>query len=211
MDNYSTDLYETKREIISFSEKLSSGLSKPDRKFVMDMQYGLARGQSVLLTDIARSLQESIDLHYTVDRLSDHLESFDDDAITIMRDNYNRMVLKNIDEDPIVLMDNSEIVKKYGKKFEDLCMVRDASSPKDDIYPGYHVCEATVITKGQKQPISLYSHIYSTESDGFVSMNDETLKSIEYVKSVISGRCTFVFDRGYDANFYYDLFLNDDG
>ena len=34
-----------------------------------------------------------------------------------------------------------------------------------------------------KQPISLYSHIYSTESKEFKSMNEETLKSIEYIKS----------------------------
>ena len=26
-------------------------------------------------------------------------------------------------------------------------MVRDVSSLKDDIYPGYHVCEATVVAK----------------------------------------------------------------
>ena len=73
-------------------------------------------------------------------------------------------------------LDDSEIIKKYGKKFENLYMVRDASSLKDDIYPGYHVCEATVVTQNEKQPISLYSHIYSTESKGFKSMNDETLK-----------------------------------
>ena len=29
-------------------------------------------------------------------------------------------------------------------------MVRDVSSLKDDIYPGYHVCEATVVAKKEK-------------------------------------------------------------
>lgn len=208
MNYFTTDLYETKREIVIFSDKLASGLSKPECKFVMDMMFGLSRSQSVLLSDIARSLDENIKLRYTIERLSSHLDNMNDHEIAILRNNYNKLVLKNIDKEPLVLLDDSEIIKKYGKKFEDLCMVRDASSLKDDIYPGYHVCEATVVTKNEKQPISLYSHIYSSESSGFKSMNDETLKSIEYVKSVIEGRCTFVCDRGYDANIYYDYFID---
>ena len=208
MNYFTTDLYETKREIVIFSDKLASGLSKPEYKFVIDMMFGLSRSQSVLLSDIARSLDENIKLRYTIERLSSHLENMNDHEIAILRNNYNKLVLKNIDKEPLVLLDDSEIIKKYGKKFEDLCMVRDASSLKDDIYPGYHVCEATVVTKNEKQPISLYSHIYSSESSGFKSMNDETLKSIEYVKSVIEGRCTFVCDRGYDANIYYDYFID---
>lgn len=208
MNYFTTDLYETKREIVIFSDKLASGLSKPECKFVMDMMFGLSRGQSILLSDVSRALNENIKLRYTIERLSSHLDNMNDHEIAILRNNYNKLVLKNIDKESLVLLDDSEIIKKYGKKFEDLCMVRDASSLKDDIYPGYHVCEATVVTKNEKQPISLYSHIYSSESSGFKSMNDETLKSIEYVKSVIEGRCTFVCDRGYDANIYYDYFID---
>lgn len=208
MNYFTTDLYETKREIVNFSNKLALGLAKPVSKFVMDMMFGIARGQSVLLSDISRSLNENIKLRYTIERLSDHLENMNDDEINILRNNYNKLILKNIDDNPLILLDDSEIIKKYGKKFEDLCMVKDASSLKDDIYPGYHVCEATVVTKNEKQPISLYSHIYSTESQGFQSMNDETLKSIQYVKSVIRNKVTFVCDRGYDANIYFDYFLD---
>ncbi len=54
MSYFTTDLYETKREIVNFSNKLSADLDKPDAKFVMDMMFGLARSQSVLLSDIAR-------------------------------------------------------------------------------------------------------------------------------------------------------------
>ena len=65
-----------------------------------------------------------------------------DHEMDILKNNYNQLVL----------LDDSEIIKKYGKKFEDLCMVRDASSLKEDIYPGYYVCEATVVTQNEKQP-----------------------------------------------------------
>ena len=49
MNYFTTDLYETKREIVIFSDKLASGLSKPEYKFVIDMMFGLSRSQSVLL------------------------------------------------------------------------------------------------------------------------------------------------------------------
>ena len=68
MNYFATDLYETKREIVNFSDKLVCGLAKPECKFVMDMIFGLSRGQSVLLSDIARSLDENIDLRYTIER-----------------------------------------------------------------------------------------------------------------------------------------------
>lgn len=210
MNNFNTNLYETKREIINYSNKITEGLKKPTAKFIMDMLYGLSKNQSVMLSDISRALDENIKINYTIDRLSKNLEKINDEELEIIRNNYNRAVLNEIDEEPLVLLDDSEIIKKYGKKFENLCKVRDASSLKDDIYPGYHVCEATAITKKEKQPISLYSHIYSTESKEFKSMNGETLKSIEYIKSIIEKKCTFVCDRGYDANIYYEYFLKED-
>lgn len=43
--------YEMKREILNFSKKISEGLNKCTSKFVMDMEYGLAKSKSVLLSN----------------------------------------------------------------------------------------------------------------------------------------------------------------
>lgn len=209
MTNFTTDVYETKRDIINFSSHLSQGISKTDSKFVMDIQFGLASSQSVLITDIARALQEDIKPINVVDRLCDRLYGISDDAMNTIKANYYTQVVKVLPSEPLILLDDSEIVKSHGRKFEDLCMVRDASATKETLLPGYHVCEATAVSENEKQPISLYSKIYSTESDGFVSKNEETLKSIEAVKAVIPKKCTFVADRGYDANIYFNYFLNE--
>ena len=40
MDNFTTNNYEMKRDIINFSKKISEDTSKPESKFVMDMIYG---------------------------------------------------------------------------------------------------------------------------------------------------------------------------
>ena len=45
--------------------------------------------------------------------------------------------------------------------FEDLDRGIDASSINKEVVNGYHICKAVVLGKEQKQPISLYSEIYS--------------------------------------------------
>ena len=106
--------------------------------------------------------------------------------------------------EPIAIFDDSDIAKRYGKKFEDLDDVLDASSIKKEIVPGYHVCEAVVLTEEEKQPISLYSKIYSCRSDDFISMNRYTTDSIETVRKVLGRKCNMIFDRGYDDNKIFD-------
>ena len=39
MNNYTMDCYETKREILNFSKKMTNRLKKRVTKFVIDIQY----------------------------------------------------------------------------------------------------------------------------------------------------------------------------
>lgn len=107
----------------------------------------------------------------------------------------------NIDSDnAVVLFDDSDINKEYSRKLEDLDRVIDASSQDKKIVNGYHVCEATVLTKNQKQPMSIYSQIYSCKSKNFISKNKYTMESIEAAEKIVGDIFTGVFDRGYDDN-----------
>ena len=67
MNNFTTNTYELKREICNFSEKIANGTSKPVKKFVMETQYGFAKGGSCLISNMARALDEDIKLNYTID------------------------------------------------------------------------------------------------------------------------------------------------
>jgi len=67
MNNFTTSTYEMKGEIVNFSNKISSGLSKQTSKFVMDMQYGLAKNGSCLASSIARALDDNCNLSYTIE------------------------------------------------------------------------------------------------------------------------------------------------
>lgn len=201
MYNFTTNTYEMKREISNFSKKVSEGLNNPTTKFVMDMQYGLAKGGSCLISNIARNLDEDIKLNYTIERLCDNLSNLYQEEKDIIWNNYLKEVTKNIDtENPVVIFDDSDINKEYSKKLEDLDKVIDGSSQDKKIVNGYHVCEATILSKNKKQPISIYSKIYSCKSDNFISKGTYTLESIKAAENIVGNNFTGVFDRGYDDN-----------
>ena len=73
MAHYTTDTYTLKREILTFSNKISRKLSKPDRKFTADMAYGMLASGSCLLTDIVDQLHEDSKKINSVERLTRHL------------------------------------------------------------------------------------------------------------------------------------------
>ena len=73
MVNYTSNTYQMKREILTFSNKISRNLPKPERKFIADMNYGILASGSCLLTDIVDQLHEPSKKINCVDRLSRHL------------------------------------------------------------------------------------------------------------------------------------------
>ncbi len=74
MANFTSNTYTMKREILTFSNKISKQLPKPERKFTADMTYGMLASGSCLLTDIVDQLHEDSKKVNVVERLSRHLE-----------------------------------------------------------------------------------------------------------------------------------------
>ena len=60
MANSTSITYRLKRKILTFTNKISRRLSKPDRKFAADMVYGILASKSCLLTDISDQLHETV-------------------------------------------------------------------------------------------------------------------------------------------------------
>ena len=208
MNYFTSNTYEMKRDLLNFSNKMSNGLNKPTKKFISDMIYGIEKSNSMLFSNIARALDEKVQLKNTIERLCDNCNNLSDNEINIIKKNYFNEALKQLPKDEIILIeDDSDINKEYSKKIEDLCIVRDASKQKETYVKGYHVCEIVGLSRNKKQPISLYSKIYSTESKGFKSCTDETMKSEKYVVEKIrasrDSKIIVIKDRGYDT---YELF-----
>lgn len=193
-----TDTYKMKREILNFARIFSSGLSAPDAKFFADMTYGILASQSCLLTKIAHALQEKTKKAYTVDRLSNHLKDGINDKAMATYLNYVR---KMVPSEPVVHIDDSDVIKPDGYHFEALGTVRDGSksTTKKCVYAkGYYVTEACVLTDSN-HPASIYSRIHSSHEKGFTSVNHITFEAIDRSVELLKN-ATFVMDRGYDDN-----------
>lgn len=198
MLNSTSNTYQMKREILNFSNKISRKLPKPEKKFTADMTYGMLASESCLLTDIVDQLHESARKVNSVERLTRHLnQGIPKEALS----SYLSLVRKWVPSEPVIHIDDSDIVKPDGYKFQDLGLVRDGSksTEKKIVYEkGYHVTEACVITSSN-HPVSIFSKIHSSKEKDFTSVNDVTFSAMERGRQLF-GKATFVMDRGYDDN-----------
>ena len=88
------------------------------------MTYGILASQSCLLTDIADYLHEPVKKVNVVERLGRHLEK------GIPRPSataYLQQVRKMVPSEPVIHIDDSDMTKPVGYKFEALGIVRDGS------------------------------------------------------------------------------------
>ena len=111
--------------------------------------------------------------------------------------------MDTLGNNPVFLVDDSDVIKPLGNKFENLGIVRDGSSRSKSYEKGYHHIEIVGLTKDMKQPISIYSKIYSSIEKNFISWNEETNKGLDKVIDLLEERKLkgiFVHDRGYDIN-----------
>lgn len=204
MINYSRLGYEIKRDFTNFSLKISKGLKRPQKKFVHQMVYGILAGNKLHLSEIARSLKESITLKKTIDRLSRNLNALEDKNLIMC--NYLDLVKHHVKEDhAVIIIDNSDIAKPASRKLEALSEIRDGST--GEITQGYLTIEAAVLSENGKMPLPVYEKVFSAAERGFISETHENLCCLENLSENFSPKCVRTLDRGFDANDYYRYFL----
>lgn len=198
MPNFTSNTYQMKRKILTFSNKISRRLSKPEKKFAADITYGILASGSCLLTDIADQLHEPSKKINIIDRLSRHLEKGTPASAAA---SYLQQVKKLVPDEPVVHIDDSDVVKPDGSKFESLGTVRDGSestSAKNVYKKGYHVTEACVLTRSA-HPVSIFSRVHSSSEKDYKSVNTITFQAMEQ-GAALFGKAAFCMDRGYDDN-----------
>lgn len=202
MFNSTTDVYATKRKTVNFGKSLVPAENRVESKFVTQSIYGILRSGSIILKKMATALDEPIKITNTIDRLSQHLNRPLSEDIN---KNYVRKMVSLLGDEPVVLVDDSDVIKPYGKKFEYLGQVRDGSSKDNKIEKGYHVTEMVGLTANNKQPVSLFSHIHSSREKGYKSTNTILFQGLEQVIEGVGKKATFIFDRGYDMNSLFNF------
>lgn len=181
-------------KIAQFSGGVSKGLPKVSVRFVSEMVYGIQASRSVVLTKVGRELEEPISLKKVEERLSRQLGRAG--LWRTVQNNLLDVASYRIGKDTLLILDLSDIRKRYARKMEYLSTIRDGS--EGELGKGYSLCEVIATEAGADTMIPLVQHLYSTESPNFVSENSEILGVIDRVSRKTGNRGIWVVDRGGD-------------
>ena len=108
----------------NFLQKSFCKVSKPERKFTADMIYGIHASESCLLTDIVDHLHEDSKKVNSVEHLTRHLNKGIPDKT---QKSYLSLVKSMVPKNPVIHIDDSDVVKPDDHKYESLGLVRDGS------------------------------------------------------------------------------------
>jgi len=181
-------------QLEKFVEVISKGLTKPKKKFVHQMLFGIQSSRDIKLSEVARSLNEEIKLLKTEMRLSRNLQD------ETLYSEINRRLIEHskdkIDRDTVLALDLTDISKPYAKKMDFLSLVWDGVNKKPT--KGYWVLEVIGANIYKDCLYPLYSELYSNYADEFKSENGQILKAVDTLDSYLKGKGIWVIDRGGD-------------
>ena len=178
-----------------FVKTLSSTLNKPEQKFLKACSFGILSSQSCIVRRTAHSLHEKVSSKKTQERLIYHLDKAE------LNEKISQTLLqkqcRKLKKGSLIIIDPSDVVKKYAKKMEGLSRVRDGNDGKWKT--GYDALDIVgVNTKGDTVsilPIHSQLHSNTVEID---AMKNKLFDRIVDIIIHSNNRGTFVFDRGFD-------------
>lgn len=163
-----------------FSGYVSTGMDKTAQRFIREAVYGILYSQTVLLTEIGRSLQSSVKLKKIEERFCRQLKKpglWETIHRHIAADGAPR-----VSEDTLLILDLGDITKKYAQAMPYLAPVREGS--EDELDNGYWTTQVIASELDSKSVLPLYQELYSQKAPGFVSENDQILKAIDHVRPI---------------------------
>ncbi len=177
-----------------FSGELSAGLGKVSTRFVEEMVYGISSSGSVRLTEVSRALEEDVSQHATHKRLSRNLAR--EELKATIGENILKLGASRIKDRTLLIVDPSDLQKRYVRKMEYLARVRDGS--EGSLGRGYWTCEVVGCEVGLKEIIPLAQELWSQDAPDFVSENEKVLSLVGRVRKATGGKGVVVYDRGGD-------------
>ena len=192
--DYSRMARKLRGRIAAFSGELSRGLPKVAERFVREMVYGIQASQSVVLTKIGRTLEETVSIKKVEERLSRQL--LRPGLGQRIQGNLLSMAAACVGEETLLILDPSDIRKKYAKKMQYVGTVHDGS--ENELGTGYWTCNVVATEVEGNSIVPLVGRLYSAESPEFISENRELLTVMEGVATATQKRGLWVIDRGGD-------------
>ena len=176
-----------------FSAIFAHQFSRPVHKFIQQMVFGILKSGSVQLNSIGRALQEKISLKKVTARLGNHLGKVG------LWQKVTSATLKtqaaSLRKCRFVIVDLSDISKKYAKKMEGQAGVYDGSEGETGF--GYWLCNITAVNDDASIVVPTYSELFSHTAE-VTSENEKILNAVDQVTPLCAPDHILLVDRGGD-------------
>lgn len=183
---------QVQNKISRYFSKLSNHLSKPEARCVREMTTGILKNGSVLVNQIASGINDSIALSQTTKRFRTHYNK--EGFFAKLFKGHLKSVKGKINHGDYILVDGSDIQKKYAKMMDGPDWVKDGD--KGGLGLGYWLMNIVHFNNdGELTP--LYNKLYSFDH-GVKSENLEIIEAIKMIKGNLKKEVKYIFDRGMD-------------
>ena len=185
----------------SYFSKLSDHLSKPEVRCVREMVTGIIKNGTVLINQIASGIRDDVSLSKTTKRFRNHYNKIG--FFMKLFKGHLHSVKGKVNHGDYILVDGSDIQKKYAKMMEGLDYVKDGD--KHTIGLGYWLMNIVHFGKDVEMT-PLFNKLYSFDC-GAKSENLEVIEAVKTVKEFIGKRLKYIFDRGMDRDILRDFII----
>jgi hypothetical protein len=202
--NFSILANKLRSKITRFSGILSQDLDKTARRFVGEAIYGIMASQSVMLTEIGRQQESDVSLKKIEERFSRQL--IKPGIWDCLHQRILSLASSRVKDKTLLILDLSDIKKKYAEKMEHMATVHDGSE-QGELANGYWTNQVVASEVGSDELTPLHISLYSQGSPDFTSENDQILDTIDQVSTAVHNKGIWVIDRGADRDALYEPLL----
>ncbi len=176
----------------------ASGLNAEDTALVVQTVATISRTGKVHLSEVARGLVGKDEALIDPERAVSAQLAAEQSTLDGLPDGWLKTVAPMAERLSFITVDGSDHAKPYGKEFEYLDWVRDASDPGKRIVPGYWSVQIDALDKLHRA-LPLVSQVFSTQAPEYKSWWDTFLRPMIRVIARLGREHTWLFDRGFDA------------
>lgn len=193
-----------KEQLDRFITRIIPDAGKIENRFIRDMSYGILKSGDVKTSNIARALDEEIDISDTVKRLYNNNSSRDYSKMieNAMVKSYHRA----FDKDTVIAIDHTDLTKPYAEKMENLSIVRDGD--KGTYGKGYNHVVITATQLGVDNPVVIANSVWSKKDkdESAKKITQKTLRLIGAIRENLGKKGIRVCDRFFDSKHYFREF-----
>jgi len=203
MDTNSFTVGRFKAQANKFSGIIYRSLCKVRQRTVRELVFGIQAAKDVKISNVARCLNEDIDLIKTEERLCRNLAA--EDFSDVINNEIIRLADDKITPEMVISIDPGDVVKPYAKAMEHLCGVWDGSEGTSA--QGYHLCQVTGANLEHNKGVPLYCEAFSSKEEDYISLTDKIKTAIDKVVARTGTNGVWAIDRQGDCNEIIGHFL----